>query len=57
MNGIFGDLFDFNHDGRLDTFEQAREFSFFSELMGAEEKRKALEAEGVAPDDYDLDDF
>ncbi|WP_461811707.1 hypothetical protein [Faecalimonas sp.] len=57
MNGIFGDLFDFNHDGSLDTFEQAREVSFFSELMDAEEKRKALEAEGLDPDDYDLDDF
>lgn len=57
MNGIFGDLFDFNHDGKLDTFEQAAEFSFFSELMDEEEKREALEAEGLDQDDYDLDDF
>lgn len=57
MNGIFGDLFDFNRDGKLDAFEQAAEFSFLNELMDEEEKREALEAEEIDPEDYDLDDF
>lgn len=57
MKGIFGNMFDFNGDGDLDLFEQAAEFSFLNELMDEEEKREALEAEGLDPDDYDLDDF
>lgn len=27
--GLFGDLFDFNRDGRLDSFERAAEFAAF----------------------------
>lgn len=57
MKGIFGNMFDFNGDGDLDLFEQAAEFSFSNELMDEEEKREALEAEGLDPDNYDLDDF
>lgn len=56
MKGIFGNMFDFNGDGKLDLFEQAAELSFINELM-SEERREALEAEGLDPDDYDLDDF
>ena len=54
MKGIFGNMFDFNGDEDLDLFEQAAEFSFLNELMDEEEKREALEAEGL---DSDLDDF
>lgn len=57
MKGIFGNLFDFNHDGKLDILEQAAEFSFLCELLDAEEKRKAVEAKGLDLDDDDLDDF
>ena len=28
MNGIFGDIFDFDGDGRLDIIEQAAELAF-----------------------------
>ena len=28
--GIFGDLFDFNNDGKIDAFEKAAEFGAFS---------------------------
>ena len=27
--GLFGDLFDFNNDGNLDSFEKATEHGFF----------------------------
>lgn len=32
-NGIFGNLFDFNHDGELDSFEKAMEFEMFDNRM------------------------
>lgn len=32
-NGIFGDLFDFNHDGELDSFEKAMEFEMLDNMM------------------------
>lgn len=31
--GFFGDLFDLDGDGKLDTFEQALELATFMELM------------------------
>ena len=31
-NGIFGDVFDINNDGNLDSFEQGLEFMFLAEL-------------------------
>ena len=36
--GIFGGLFDFNGDGKLDSFEKAAEFSFFMEIMSESNK-------------------
>ena len=30
--GIFGDMFDFNNDGNLDSFEQGLDFMFLDEL-------------------------
>ena len=33
MPGLFGDMFDFNHDGKLDSFEQAAEFMFFNDVI------------------------
>ena len=31
--GIFGDLFDFNGDGKLDFFEKAAEFGMFMQMV------------------------
>ena len=45
INGIFGDMFDLNNDGNLDTFEQGLEFMFIDELIKAES------------DDSDNDEF
>ena len=35
-NGIFGDVFDFNNDGKLDAFEQGMEFMFLDQLTKEE---------------------
>ena len=35
-NGIFGGLFDFNGDGKMDTFEKAAEFSFLMNILEEE---------------------
>ncbi len=31
--GLFGDLFDFNNDGKLDSFEKAAEFGAFMQMI------------------------
>ena len=31
--GLFGDLFDFNNDGKLDAFEKAAEFGAFKQMI------------------------
>lgn len=36
--GLFGDLFDFNGDGRLDSLESAFEFNAFMNLIDSEEE-------------------
>jgi hypothetical protein len=37
MNGIFGDMFDFNRDGQLDSFERAAEFQLLELLVEQEQ--------------------
>ncbi len=39
--GLFGDLFDLNGDGRLDTLEQASEFTAFMNLLDLEEEENS----------------
>ena len=56
MPGFFGDAFDFNHDGKLDAFEQASEFEFITSIMEKEKKEKVrdeLYAVGVDPDELE----
>ena len=36
--GLFGDLFDFNGDGRLDSLEISVEFNAFMNLIDSEEE-------------------
>ena len=36
--GLFGDLFDFNGDGKLDSLESAIEFNAFMNLIDSEEE-------------------
>ena len=33
MPGLLGDMFDFNHDGKLDSFERGAEFMFFKDVV------------------------
>lgn len=33
MSGIFGNMFDFNRDGKVDDFERAMEFMFIEEML------------------------
>lgn len=46
--GIFGDLFDFNNDGKLDSFEKAAEFSAFMQMMDSVKNDELLSA-GLDP--------
>ena len=36
--GFFGGLFDFNGDGKLDTFEKTADFSAFINLVESDKK-------------------
>lgn len=61
MAGLFGNLFDFNHDGKLDAFEEAAEFATFATMMDKmdeEENEEKIESElevaGLDPDEFDF---
>ena len=47
--GIFGNLFDFNRDGKLDAIERAAEFHFLHDML-------AQEDDSDETDDEDNDD-
>lgn len=50
MSGLFGDLFDFNHDGQMDSLERAIEFEAFRELISDDEAEE-IEAAGLDLDE------
>ncbi len=45
MKGFFGDLFDFNGDGKLDAMERAADFGMFAEMMEEDEQEDADDEE------------
>ncbi len=51
--GLFGDMFDFNRDGKLDWFEEATEMQFYSQMM---EDAKKKDEDDFSGDDDDDDD-
>ena len=53
--GIFGDLFDFNRDGRLDSFEKAAEFGAFMNMISDSQKDE-IAAAGLDADELELMD-
>lgn len=46
--GLFGNLFDFNHDGKMDAFEKAAEFGAFMQMIDSV-KNDELTAAGLDP--------
>jgi len=60
MNGFFGNVFDFNHDGTLTGMEQAADFALFMSLQDEEEKRKRkslFRDRNFDDDDFDEDAY
>ena len=53
--GIFGGMFDFNNDGKLDMFEQAADFGMFMHMM--EDSEKQEKAAEISAAGIDLDDL
>ena len=49
MNGIFGDIFDFDGDGKLNIIEQAAELAFIATII---EEEEIDEGEETDDDDY-----
>ena len=48
MKGIFGDLFDLNHDGEMSSLERAMELNFLNEMMSTDTEAKSeLELSGL----------
>ena len=56
MNGFFGNLFDFNHDGKLDSFERTADFVAFASLMEDEEEKTELKMSGLDPAELEFMD-
>ena len=69
MKGIFGSMFNLNHDGNISPLESTMEFTFLNELLkddsdvqtelelsglDPDERREALEDAGLDPDEYDF---
>ena len=52
MKGLFGNLFDFNRNGKIDPAEQAIEFAVLDEMTQEEEEAYSIEE----LDDFDLFD-
>ena len=53
--GMFGDLFDFDGDGKLDSFEKAAEFGMFMDMVESCEQNE-LESAGLDVDELSLMD-
>ena len=54
--GIFGNMFDFNRDGKMDAFERAAEFGFLHEVVLADEAEDEQTSDAFDSEDYD-DEF
>ena len=55
MRGLFGDMFDFDRNGKLDTFERAMEFQLFEEMIN-DEGPTELQAAGIDPEELEYMD-
>ena len=50
-SGIFGGMFDFNRDGKMNAFERAAEFQFLHDVVMADEAENALSSAGLDRDE------
>lgn len=57
MAGLFGGLFDFNHDGKLDAFERATEISFIADIMEEDGGEINQDREDFATVGLDMDEL
>lgn len=53
--GLFGNIFDFNRDGKLDSFEKATEFGAFMQIIHSE-KNDELTSAGLDMNELELMD-
>lgn len=57
MKGIFGSMFDLDHDGTMSPMESAMEFAFLDELLNdTSEIRTELELSGLDLDELEFMD-
>ena len=56
MSGLFGDMFDFDHDGEMDSFEKAAEFNFLQDLLDDERSERKEEYSDCFDDEDDEDE-
>lgn len=48
--GIFGNMFDLNRDGKLDSIERAMDYMLFDEMI--QEDERSEDAESDSEDDF-----
>ena len=57
MKGIFGNLFDLNHDGKMSSLESAMELNFLDEMLRVDDEVKSeLELSGLDLDELEFMD-
>ena len=56
MSGFFGNMFDFNHDGKLEGFERATDLAMFASMMDEYGTKTELEMAGLDPEELEFMD-
>ena len=59
MQGLFGNMFDLNHDGKLDNAERAADLAAFTTIMDEDEEdddKRNLELSGLDEDELEAMD-
>lgn len=54
MKGIFGGLFDFNHDGKMNAFESAVELAVLDDMLKEDEAETDFEMSGLDTDELEF---
>ncbi len=55
FKSIFRDMFDFNHDGKMDDFEKSAAFATFMSMLEEEKKNKVKNSDISLSDDESED--